>query len=262
MKQCAGDSLFVWNSQTMRVSVFSPSGSFARRFPVTAFRVACARTRFVAAMHEPNASAWGRANGGPVVTSITLHDLAGESIAEIPDLPCGELGAFAPNTSIAVRDEEVYVGTGAAPSVEVYDRHGRLLRRVTYPDVPRPTSAAANERAVDALLDGLRRIGADRKRADNRAAMLAQPKREVFAPYSEITVAPNGIVWLLTSHIGAPVAHLKAIRDAGTVVGDSDLPIGGEVRLLEAGDDYVLLSYVKDDGVAKVGAFRMRATAP
>ena len=39
INQCAGDSLFAWDSRTNRVSVFTASGSFVRQIPAFAARV-------------------------------------------------------------------------------------------------------------------------------------------------------------------------------------------------------------------------------
>lgn len=51
---------------------------------------------------------------------------------------------------------------------------------------------------------------------------------------------------------------MKGVRDDGSVVSEADLPVGDTVRLLEVGDDYILLTYVTSEGVMKVGAFRLR----
>lgn len=61
------------------------------------------------------------------------------------------------------------------------------------------------------------------------------------------------------THHTEPVAHLKAVRQDGAIVAEVDLSLGDTVRLLEAGDDSLLLTYVNGDGVVKVGAFRVRA---
>ena len=80
----------------------------------------------------------------------------------------------------------------------------------------------------------------------------------MFPPYRELAVAPNGIIWLLTTQLSDSVAHLKGLRDDGSVMAEVELSVGDTARLLEAGDGYLLLTYVTSEGIMKVGAFRVR----
>ena len=111
INQCAGDSLFAWDSRTNRVSVFTASGSFVRQIPAFAARVTCSRAGVIAMLLRPSAPA--QSSRGTV--------------------PWGENRLFGASTSIALRGDELYVGTGRAPAIEVYDSGGRLLRRITFP---------------------------------------------------------------------------------------------------------------------------------
>ena len=188
---------------------------------------------------------------------IRLLNLAGDSVGGIAQVPWGETRLFGASTSIALRGTELYVGTGREPALDVYDRSGRSLRRVTFPHVPVRVTRAAHERAVEGLLDVMKRTGSPNV-AQQRASLLLQPVPEVLPPYREIAVSPNGVTWLLTTPLSDSVAHVRGVRDDGSVVAESDLPLGDSVRLLEAGNDYLLLTYVTGDGIMKVGAFRLR----
>ena len=258
---CTGDSLCAWDSRTLRVSVFTSSGSFVRQIPAFGARVATSGAGVIAMLLRPGAPSADRATSGGLMSSIKLFNVAGDSIASIANVPWGETRMFGASTSIALRRGELYVGTATAPLIDVYDQHGRPVRRITFPEVPRRTTAAAHARAVDGLLDAMKAAGALQNREQQRATMLAQPIPETFPPYREIAVSPNGVVWFLTTQIFESVAHLKGVRDDGTVVSDVDLALGDVVRLLEAGDDYLLLTYVNSEGIMKVGAFHVRARA-
>jgi hypothetical protein len=257
INQCAADSLFVWDSRTNRVSVFTASGSFVRQIPAFATRVTCSRAGVIAMLLRPSAPAPGRGSTGGMMSSIRLLNLAGNSVGGVGQVPWGENRLFGASTSIALRGSQLYVGTGREPAIDVYDRGGRLLRRITFPHRPVRVSTSAHERAVEGLLAVMKRSG-NPNIAQQRATLLAQPVPEVFPPYREIAVAANGVIWLLTTQLSDSVAHLKGVRDDGSVVSEADLPIGDDVRLLEVGDDYVLLTYVTYEGIMKVGAFRLR----
>ena len=258
VNQCAGDSLFAWDTRTNRVSVFTGSGTFVRQIPAFATRVTCSRAGLIAMLLRPSAPAPGRGGTGGMMSSIKLLNLAGDSVGGVGQVPWGENRLFGASTSIALRGGELYVGTGREPAIDVYDRGGRLLRRITFPHPPVRVSTAAHERAVEGLLGAMKRSGIQNFE-QQRATLLAQPVPEVFPPYRQIAVAPNGVTWLLTTQLSDSVTHLKGVRADGSVVSEADLPIGDTVRLLEVGDDYILLTYVTSEGVMEVGAFRLRA---
>lgn len=261
IRQCAGDSLFTWDSRTQRIAVFTASGTYVRQIQALGTQVACSRSGLIAVLTRPSAAAQGR--GGPpgLMASVRLMNTAGDSVGGVASVPIGENRMFGAATSIGMRGTELFVGTGREPTVEVYDPRGNATRRITYPHVPVRVTAEAHTRAVDGLLSFMKANGALQDPERQRAALLARPVPDAFPPYREIAVAPNGLVWLLTSQLVDSIAHLKAVRSDGTIAADVDLPIGDTVRLLEAGDDYLLLTYVTSDGVMKVGAFRVRARA-
>lgn len=258
VSRCAGDSIFAWDSRTMRISVFTASGVYARQIPAFAARFACSRANVIALLLRPR-DIPGR-SGGAVerISPVTLIDLKGDSLGGVAAVPATANQMFGPAPSIAVRGEELYVGTGRQPSIDVYDRRGRPLRRITFPSRPVPISTAAFEGAVEELLDAGRLVG--EQRAQQRAALLKRGFPPEYPPYRLIAVAPNGMVWLLTSQMRDSVAHLRAVSDNGNVVAEVDLP-GENAWLLEAGDDYLLLSYVNAEGDMRVGAFRVRRRA-
>jgi hypothetical protein len=192
-----------------------------------------------------------------MISSIKLVNLSGDSIGDVALVPWGETRLLGASTSIGLRGAELYVGTGREPAIDVYDRLGRPIRRINFTHTPVRVSDAAYERAVQGVLNTMKTAGVQNV-DEQRARLLAQPKPEVFPPYREIAVAPNGLTWLLTTQLSDSVAHLKGVRDDGTVVSEVDLPLGDSVRLLDAGDDYLLLTYVTNEGAMKVGEFRIR----
>ena len=259
VRQCSGDSLFTWDSRTQRIAVFSASGTYVRQVPALGTQFACSRAGSMAILLRPSAAAaQGRGTTAGLFASIKLINAAGDSVGTVASVPFGENRLFGAATSIAMRGNELYVGTGREPAIDVYDQRGNAVRRIAFPHVPVRVTPAAQIRAVDGLLSAMKAAGALQDPERQRAALLARPVPEEFPPYREVAVAPNGLVWLLTSQMIDTVAHLKAVRADGTIATDVDLPIGDTARLLEAGDDYLLLTSVTSDGVMRVGAFRVR----
>lgn len=155
INQCAGDSLFAWDSRTNRVSVFTASGSFVRQIPAFATRVTCSRAGVIAMLLPPAAPVPGR--GGGMMSSVKLLNLTGDSVGGVAQVPWGENRLFGASTSIALRGGELYVGTGREPAIDVYDRGGRLLRRITFPHLPVRVSTAAHERALEGQISAMKR---------------------------------------------------------------------------------------------------------
>lgn len=118
INQCAGDSLFAWDSRTNRVSVFTASGSFVRQIPAFAARVTCSRAGVIAMLLRPSAPAQSSRGTGGMMSSIKLLNLAGDSVGGVAQVPWGENRLFGASTSIALRGDELYVGTGRAPAID------------------------------------------------------------------------------------------------------------------------------------------------
>lgn len=260
--QCAGDSLVTWDSMERRLSVFSADGSFARqvRLPHSAGQVACAPNGTLAFLMYPRGGTppgmMGEAKR--VTVPIRLLNMQGDSVGTIPDIPFGDGRLFGALTRIAVTNDAIFVGTSEGPYVDRYILGGAEHRRIDLPLEERRTSRALHERGVDAMLDGMRLQG-DQK-TKQRQMMLSMPIPAVRAYYRDVAVSPNGTMWIADSYAidGDTAVTLRAFNQSGTELGKAILP-NPSIRLLEAGNDYLLLSYENDEGEPRVGAFRVLA---
>jgi hypothetical protein len=185
---------------------------------------------------------------------MRLLNQQGDSLGTIPDLPMdGRI--FGAVTAFAMSDQGVFVGGTDTPFLDVYDVKGRRQRRIDLGVPLRATSSKAQAQFVDRMLDDMRMKGDDRAR--QRAALLAMPISDHFPAFRDIRVAPDGTIWvsLTWPEDGDAPAVLKAFGPDGQPRGESTLTRA--VRLLEAGNDYLLLLWTSADGEPHVGVFRV-----
>lgn len=259
--QCFGDSLVVWDSQEFRFSVFDRSGKFARQFraPISGARAACAPSGTIALLMFPKrGSAPGPSGAAPIESVfVRLIGPAGDSVGVVGPFPFGDGRLFGAITLIAVGGNRIVVGTGNAPFVDSYDLKGGQHLRTQLDLQSRRTSQERHERAIEAILDGMKVQGP--RRADQKKMLLAMPIPDRMPFYRDLAVSPSGVLWVATTSAadGDTNTVLKIFHGDGKSAGEAEFP--KPMRLLNAGDDYLITAYEADDGAPRVGVFRVRS---
>lgn len=256
--QCASDSLFVWDRQEYRISVFSGNGAFVRQFrvPINAANLECARGGAIGILLFPRRGNPPDPSGRTPIDTVSIRfiDQRGDSLGAIAGIPFGEGRVFGRITTFASRGPDVLVGTAEGPWLDRYDTKGRRLGRVRLPLEKRPTSRAAHERVIDMMLA---RMNGPR-RDQQRAALLAMAIPDAYPPYRDLRISPNGVAWVTTGspEDGDTTTTITGVSMEGRVLTSATLPLAA--RLLEAGNDYLIMRYESAEGEPRVGVFRVR----
>lgn len=255
VRQCGADSLFVWDAFQGRVTVLDGAGRYVRQYAEVhnPFELACTRSGIVAGITMPNVTGPPNAKGEAYTAPLWLGDTQGKITKEIGEVAFGENRPLGRVTRFAVTDDRLYVGTAESDSVDVYALDGRRLHAVSVGVPSRRPTRRNYERAIDGMV-GL--ITDKDFRERQKQKMLEIPMPEHLPAYSGILTDQAGTLWVVTSALGDSDTRLRAIGDAGDVLGEVRIP--AEVRALEVGNDYILGIREDVGGEQHVVLYRMR----
>ncbi len=161
-RQCASDSLFVWDPLLSRVSVFDPQGKYAREFrlPGRPGLVECSASGVLAIIMLPEDLRRPDPNGTAprLAADMVLTDTRGAIHADVGQVTAFENRPGGRRTRIAVGAGQVYLGTQDSAAVQQMSREGRIVATLPIGIAGRPMTQPAYEHAIDLLARQLGRL--------------------------------------------------------------------------------------------------------
>lgn len=270
-----GDSLWVGDSRTSRVTIFDSRGLLVRTMSIASIGVPSLTARgdvLVASLPVLNPNTTNRTvrvtvdrPGGPsgaVLLDTTISDPTftvpigkGWFVGPQPfsDHPLVRLAQD--GSAIALIDRTTR--RGASPDIAVTLRRssGEIVYRLrtTYRPVPldRGAIAAAVDSTVAALLPHVRGTSRSELATAVRGAMVVPAHRPSV---TEAIALPDGSVWLRREDTGQPQVVWTVVNGRGTVVGQVLLPRSARVLAVEGRVCFV--NELDADGVSEVVKYR------
>lgn len=258
VRQCAPDSLFVWDPMLSRVSVFDPLGKFTREFrlPGRPGLVECSASGVLAIIMQPEDLRRPDPNGTAprLAADMIITDTRGESHSDVGEVTAFENRPGGKRTRIAVGADQVFLGTQDSAAVEQVNRAGRVVGALPVGIAGRPMTRQAYEHAIDLLA---RQLVVSDEREAYRQSMLKFPAPKELPPYFELFADTTGTLWAQISVPGSGNTVLSRLAADGRALSDVQLP--KEIRVFEVGTDYVLGSYEDGSDIPHVVLFRVEA---
>lgn len=263
--RCHSDSLFVWDAQLQRMSVFSATGSYAREFrvPLTRpFMFRCSPAGTIAAFADPPQAGGPPVPGAeyPVLRSrMLLFGIEGDSIGGVVDIPIGQerpLGALA---AMAISDSQLFLGLNSSAALIVHSHGGREMVRESLSVAPRPPTDAEYHAELDRL--AARMGGSAEMRARVRAMLAVAPKPEVLPLYRVLLLSGDrdATRWVVTSLEADSVTRLLGHSPTGRTY---TLTLPGGIELFEIGADFLLGRLSDPDRGDRLLMYRFDRLAP
>ncbi|MGH7720879.1 MAG: hypothetical protein ACREON_18790 [Gemmatimonadaceae bacterium] len=274
MRRCAGDSVFVYDPASFRVSVFGPNGNFARAIDVRKaadtdappYEFFCGSAGVTAYLHRSLAPPVREGPRRPDVT-ITVVQRNG-AVTQLGRFPASERYFDGSNdfprplgklTSVAIGSDAVYVGTGdhvgAADAFEiaVFSLRGERVGTVRETRSRTRVTRAHIARFIDEQI--ARRSGqVDERALHRRYAGFEYPT--IFPAFARLMVDPADNLWIEQYPLpGEDARAWRVYSRAGAAISTVEMPEG--FRLMEAGDDYVLGTWRDDLDVQFVRVYRL-----
>lgn len=258
LRQCGGDSVFVWDRGQARMTVLDSDGSVVRQFKLDtmAGAVECSRRGVFVTIGPPPS---GRASIGERVRGpLMLLDREGKVLGSFDELPHLEAQPLGRNTSLTMSDTLLFVGTADSAFVDIYSLQGSRLGGISIGGAPRKPT----ERHYDLAIQAAASQFPDRSDQQIGEEMLRKffpEPPEVLPPYAALFTDPDGVIWAVTSFAGDSVTVLQAATAAGERLGEVRLP--RYIQVFEVGRGYVLGGYETEEGVPHVALYRMHPPA-
>lgn len=250
--EAADDSLWVFDGQLQRLSIFDGSGRFARSLAVEADQLWRLGGRFADGdlLVIASTAVVGLDRPG-VVHDSSLYVPAGadgavlDSIARLPD---GERYvradgdqrlvieyAFARSPTAIVCGNHFIYGSADSYELRVYSADGRLVGLIRRPNISHPVTPEDIHRYIESRVAATQ----ERFRAATRRALEEMPFPETMPAYARILADEAGNLWVEEYRPpGGTVPRWSVFGPAGRWLGDVTLP--ERFRLLQAGTDFVL----------------------
>jgi hypothetical protein len=270
-----GDSIAAWDAALGRLSVFTPSGDFARAvtpatslglFPQAAGVFSDGRVLIAVRSSDAGSGSGVRVQRGDVSYVVLGADGQVQPIGRFPGtemlLSGGSGGGllmrplpFGRQTVAAVRGERVYVGTGDGFELRGYEPGEGLREIVRAEHSPIPVTAASIRDYRRTLVT----LGAegDARLRQQQAQMLEQaPYPKQMPPLTELKVDPDGNLWTRDSNPpAARAARWTVFSPEGRLRGSVEVPADLVVR--EIGRDWLLATVLDDDQVEHVRIYAL-----
>jgi 6-bladed beta-propeller protein len=159
---------------------------------------------------------------------------------------------FGRQTSVALGLSRAYLGSAAEYLVEVYDLTGRRLPDITWsgPDL------SMTRDDLDALADGVVEAAAPSRRPRLRRMYEGLPLLEQFPAYDRLLTDRSNQLWVrYFSRPDATATKWIVFDEDGRLLANVSLPL--RATLLEAGDEYVLLSELDEFDLPTVRVYSL-----
>ncbi|MCH7716239.1 MAG: hypothetical protein IH876_08920 [Gemmatimonadetes bacterium] len=272
-----GDSLFVSDYGTYRVSVLAPDGAFVRSINLAALCLAIPRTlglfadgsmlvwadavedlKLVAGVNYTNTRYYRVDPNGTSVDSIGQF-FSGEHYVELRDgggyssrrMPFGRRSAA------VVAGNTFYYADGSNVSITQYSQSGVPLRIIRYPAATAPVTSADLDRVLEPYLSHFGESVQRRLRSTYRA----MPLPSTMPAVSSLLVGSEGDIWVgqYQSAFDFSARCWWIFAAAGQLLGSKCLPDGFTPH--QIGADFVLGVRVDDLGVERVAFYGLARQA-
>ena len=272
------DSLLVYDLVSRRLSTFDSSGTFVHQadlakqgFLQPAGRLADGVIVAIGFVFDPGSFGETASRPPLPVLLIPPDSTPADTLGPFPGIEMYAVtvnfgGRSFPNpmqvqfghmTSVAGRDDRIYVGDNARYEIAQYgpDRHLIRLIRATAPEVAvtQQMREAQQARNLEQMAENSERIPAP-LREQVEGWITSARYAEQLPPYQQIRLDQDGNLWV--QHYGMPDGpqHHTVFDSAGVVRARLVLPAG--MQLLELGSDYILGSGEDADGLPYVRLYR------
>lgn len=251
--QCARDSVFVLVADLGQVAVLDSAGRTARTFRPD----------------QPNDPNRCNRDGEGVVWDVPMTrvprekdpPLKGKLYVGKPGRPRHfiadvetEYGPLRPYTQAVVANGNVFVGSGATGSIEMYSKRGKTPKTIETGAQRRPVTSAQYDAALDRYVTYL-------VLHDDRVQMKKFFKERFRKPdrapaYNGFHVDSEGILWTVVSlpGDGNTVMRTNSVED-GRPGGVITLPV--ELTIFEIGRNHILGYYEGEEGFPHVAMYRV-----
>ncbi len=278
--RCGGDSLHVWDMMQQRVSVFAPTGAYARQYAIPSdttsratpfLTLACSSRGVIAYQAQPGmpktrpvvrdpAHPTREERVIPTMADVFAATTTGQIVRRLGERSGGAVyviggGGFplplAATTYVAIAGDRIFVGTADSTSTVVaYAPDGTPTTLKL--DIPaRPTTAAQRSRAATAMASmapsSLRTLAED--------SLRVAPMPATLPPYSGLFGDSDGVLWVELTVPGDLSTRLRAVDASGRTLGEVSLP--PDVTVWEIGHDYLLGAYDDADDVPHLAMYRL-----
>lgn len=252
MGECGGDSIFVYDPELRRLSVFAPGGGYARSFtantPVEGrgpVELACSRGGPLVVSTRSNAAARRPVGPHRLTAPVAVLSREGEIVRDLGDFPGPDRyrhrGSDAPlplgkHLSVAIAGDRVFVGTADRHEVGVFSVDGvqRALYRWTAGDLR--LTAADHRRYVDHQLS----LVANPAQRRSLAAWYRDLDFPAQLPaYASFRTDPQGNLWVAGYlRPGARQSPWTVLAPDGRYLGTVNMP--RRFKVFQVGPDFVL----------------------
>ncbi|MEP6835400.1 MAG: 6-bladed beta-propeller [Gemmatimonas sp.] len=274
-----GDSVYLHDSQSMRISTFTVNGGFvtsklipsvmrgARIYPMARF----SNGDFLLQPIRARSQSTQRADGvfrdsTPAGILLDAHPDSATWIGPFPFMswlaynpvglgtqPAVDLYEFGPKSRWVVWGNLLWIGDEASNELMLVDKAGKIVNRVQLPWAPRPYDKLVFERAAKSALA---QLSAEERNRFTQAEYSTKYLPRFEPSFKQFLVAPEGQLWVERFHFDpATPGECVVMTRAGTVV--AHLTIPGNFEPQEIGSDYVLGVARDGDGVETVAMYRI-----
>jgi hypothetical protein len=277
----AGDTLGAWDDVQGRLSVFDPRGRFVRAFTPSGLPGVFPRLHGAFADGSLVVAAGIDLARLPATGQVWRDTAAfvrvgpgGERLGELgrfpgteqfATLPPGGRGTFrvdtrpfARRTVTAVHDDQLYVGTGDAYEMAVYDKSGQLARLIRRDHRPLAVTSKDREDYRASLVN----LSGEQARRDEERMREAAPYPDAMPPYTGLHVDPDGYLWVEEAvrpgERGAGVPW-SVFDPEGRLLGSLRIPPA--LYVLEVGRDHVLGRARDENDVEHLRLYRLERSS-
>ena len=257
--RCHGDSLFVWDAQLKRMSVFAPSGHYAREFRVPLvqpFQFRCSPAGSIAAFDSPTTG------GGPPVpgasypvhrSRLVVFNAVGDSTGAVSDVPLGQERPLGSLAAMAFADSLLLLGISSSTLLTSHDLHGDQVAVESLALVARAPTDAEYEAELDRMAHGMG--GSVEMRARIREMLAVAPKPDVLPLYRALLVSDDATRWLTISLVVDSVTRVLGRSPEGD---EYILALPAGIELFEGGSNFLLGKISDADGNERLVMYRIR----
>lgn len=231
---CGGDSLFVRDVATERISVLDSRGDFHRSFSFGPDRrpgpVYCNGSgTFLAILLPPEASGPPDPDRSePLTGTAIITNADGDSLASISNIDIGINAVLGRVTSFDVAPDAILIGTGADGTVQRFSLHGQPQNPLHFPARARVATDSLYDAEIDRLVAMVASPEAPGMDRIVREMLMRSPRPESTPAYRQVFADPNGWTWLVASLPTDPATRIIGLSPDG-IEHTVDIPVRIEV---------------------------------
>ncbi len=252
LARCGGDSIFIFDNDLQRMTVFSRSGSLGRTASIPRLTTeSCGPTGLTLTAGLTLDLFMPTVQNAGQLYHVRVDLVYGSDTVRIYDsLPAADPRFGGRMPAFAIAGNRAIVGLTDSAYATVFGRDGHEAGLIRIADDPKPGSREAQKKVLDRVFDSPRY----RALADQKSRFLKVPFPDPQPSYSSLMGTPDGTIWTLITAPDDSVTHLRATDSLGTTIGDVTLPF--PMTIFEIGNDYILGRRENETGEQRVVVYR------